>query len=27
MSHLSYCAKECTKEYNKEERSFGGSIR
>ena len=26
-SHLSYFAKEHTKSYNKEERSFGGSIR
>ncbi|EDX3147217.1 inovirus Gp2 family protein [Salmonella enterica subsp. diarizonae serovar 61:l,v:1,5,7] len=27
QSHLEYFAKEHTKSYNKEERSFGGSVR
>jgi len=27
LSHLSYFAKERTKEYSKDERSFGGSIK
>ncbi|MBE0131178.1 inovirus Gp2 family protein [Citrobacter amalonaticus] len=27
LSHLGYCAKERTKAYSKEERSFGGSIK